>query len=675
MKFYRKDLRCKIIFIFAFVIGLVTFQGNVLRAVDNGFFSSLDRFSQILVTGRIIAYDAGVDSQGWNLGSVKVNDVLEYTEDNLNTYNKLHQKDEVRSVVYFPYQSQYGIQGAFFLGLHKLFGIKTPGGLQFVNAALFSVVIALLSVLFVRVYDWKFALVFFFVMITSPWVVSFARNLYWVPFLWFLPTVFSSMLYLNRDAATSKKWILSIGVLASIFLKSLAGYEYLSAITIFACAPFVVGPFFRSEKKDYIYNIRMAVWVGLLCVLGFMCAIIIHAGMRGDSVLDGIANIIEQDVKKRTYGDPAGFDPILRASLTASVADVLGIYWWKWATPLFAGISAIFLNVGVAFVLAGACYSLAKRRVSDAKVFALVVITLLCPLSWFVLAKGHSFVHVQLNYVLWYFGFIQALTYAAIILVPAMFADGYRLLKRGSFIDKAIMAALACAIFSLVWVLHVKQKDIEHEQFLALSVDSFEVGSGVKVFLFQNNEMAIIKEKCDAADFTKMFFVHAFPESAEGKKGIVEGMLNLDFKVDSGNKNNTFLSKYYGSCKAVLKLPNFGLAKIAIGQYTLPDVKVAWQGSINLSSKRYVASVVPFDLTDANWMAGVSTFDSGFFVENNFLNRQSLKVGDELLFNSSGKKRVTRIDYSDQFINVFLVGEILTPKLDGYPNNVIISAP
>jgi hypothetical protein len=662
-------------FVLAFVIGLATFQGNVFRAVDDSFFSSLDRFSQILVTGRVIAHDAGVDSQGWNLGSVKVNDVLEYTENNLNTYNNLRQKGEVESVVYFPYQSQYGIQGAFFLGLHNVLGINSPDGLQFVNAALFSVIIALLSVLFVRVYDWKFALVFFIVMITSPWVVSFARNMYWVPFLWFLPAVFSSMLYLSRDAASSTKWALSIGVLASIFVKSLAGYEYLSAITIFACAPFVAGPFFRSEKKDYIYNIRMAVWVGVLCVLGFMCALMIHSGMRGDSIFDGIVNIVEQDVKKRTYGDPAGFDPVLRESLTASVSDVLRIYWWKWATPLFAGISAVFLNVGAAFVLVGACYSLAKKRASDAKVFVLVAITLLCPLSWFVLAKGHSFVHVQLNYVLWYFGFIQALTYAVVILVPTMFADGYRFVKRRGFFGLAIMVALPCVLFLLAWILHVKQLDSEREQYLKLSVESFDVGSGVEVLLFQNNEMVLVKEKCDASDFTRMFFVHAFPDEPEGKNGIVDGMLNLDFKIESSNKNATLFSKYYGSCTAVLKLPNFGLAKIDIGQYTLPDVKVTWQGSINLTSKKYVDSVTPYDLSDGNWTAGISTFDSGFFVENTFFNRQSLKVGGELLLKGSGKKRIAKIDYSDSFINVFLNGEFLIPKLDGYPNNVIISAP
>lgn len=672
MKFYNKEISAKFIFIVAFVIGLATFQSNMFRAVDNGFFSGLDRFSQILVTGRVIAHDAGVDSQGWNLGSVKINGILEYTEDNLDTYNRLHEQGQVDSVVYFPYLSQYGIQGAFFLAVHKVLGIDSPRGLQFVNAALFSLVVALLSLLFIRVYDKKFALVFFLVMITSPWVVSFARNLYWVPFLWFLPTIFSSMLYLNKDATVRIKAILGLGVVAAVFLKSLAGYEYLSAITIFACAPFLVGPFFRAENRNHAYNMKMAVLVGALCVVGFLCALIIHAGMRGDSIASGIANIIEQDVKKRTYGDPASFDPILRESLTASVVDVLDIYWWKWATPLFAGIPAIFLSIGTVFVGLAAGYSLLRKRVADVRVFVLFAVTLLCPLSWFVLAKGHSFVHVQLNYVLWYFGFVQALAYAVVALAPPMIVDIYRFVMRCGWIAKGMVLVVPCILVLLAWIPYVKQQDAERAQHLASAVDSYDVAAGVKVMLFQNNEMSVFKKHCDASDFVNMFFVHVFPDSPEGKTGVVDGFLNLDFKMNSSNQNGLLFSEFYGSCEAVIKLPNYGVTKINIGQYSLPDVNVIWQDSVNLTRRGLVDSVTPFNLTDGNWTKGISTFAAGFFVENTLQNRQTLRLGGELLFKSSGMKKITRIDYSDQYINVFLDGGFLNPKLDGYPSKVTI---
>lgn len=673
MKFYNKGISSKLLFVFVFLIGLATFQGNIFRTVDDGFFSGLDRFSQILVTGRIIAHDAGVDSQGWNLGSVKINNILEYTEDNLKTYNQLHDKGHVESVVYFPYLSQYGIQGAFFLAVHEVLGINSPEGLQFVNAALFSLVIALLSILFVRVYDWKFALVFFLVMVTSPWTVSFARNLYWVPFLWFLPTVFSSMLYLGKETASHIKWILGICVVAAVFLKSLAGYEYLSAITIFACAPFLVGPFFRSSDRNYVFNIKMAVLVGALCVLGFICALLIHAGMRGESIANGLVNILEQDVKKRTYGDPAGFDPILRESLTASVGDVLNIYWWKWSTPVFAGIPAFFLSFATLFVCLGAVYSLVKKRTADTRVFLLIAVTLLCPLSWFVLAKGHSFVHVQLNYVLWYFGFIQALAYAVVTLAPPMIADVYRFLKRSSLIGKAMVVVLPCALILLAWIPHVKQQDAERSKYFASALKSFDVANGVKALLLQTNELILVKDRCDTSDFTGMFFVHAFPDNPQGKTGVVDGFLNLDFKMNSSNQNSTLFSNYYGSCDASIKLPNYALTKIDVGQYTSPDIIVTWQGRVNFDNEVFVESVTPFDLTDGNWVAGISTFASGFFIENTLLNRQALRVGSELLFKASGKKTITQIDYFDQYINVYVAGGRLNPKLDGYPNKVIIS--
>ena len=35
-------------------------------------------------------------------------------------------------------------------------------------------------------------------------------------------------------------------------------------------------------------------------------------------------------------------------------------------------------------------------------------------LSWFILGKAHSYVHTHMNYVLWYFGFIQICLYIII---------------------------------------------------------------------------------------------------------------------------------------------------------------------------------------------------------------------------------------------------------------------
>ncbi|MBJ2289909.1 hypothetical protein JFT44_08120 [Pseudomonas sp. MF5691] len=670
MKFYNGKILLPLTFFIAFFIGLVSFQKNMLGSVDNDFFAGLDRFSQILVTGRIIAHDAHVDDQGWNLGSVTINGVLEYSDNNLNTFNELVKKNEVSSVIYFPYQSHYGIQGAFFLWLHDTFNIDDVDGLQFVNSIFFSLVIAALSVLFIRVYDWKFALVFFFVMVTSPWVVSFARNMYWVPFLWFLPAVLSSMLYLAKRPLI--KGLLLVGVFFSVFIKSLAGYEYLSTITIFACSVFIVGPFFRTESVNYAYNVRMAALVFATCVVGFLCALVIHAEMRGDSVASGLMNILEQDVKKRTYGDPAAFDPILRESLTASVVDVIRKYWFDWKTPLFFGIPAYLLSFATIFFLVGFCYSFFRKKGFDLKPMVLIVFFLLCPMSWYVLAKGHSFVHTQLNYVLWYFGFMQALVYGVIVYLLIIGADAYRFLRGLGVKGMVIAALLPCLLVLVGMFLSARELDKEQDRIFESSVDSFDVGADFTVILSKSKELIFFKKDCAAADLNNTFFVHAYPEKSESHTGMNSGFLNLDFKMPSSSKGKKWLSKYYGSCTAVVELPPYSLGKLDVGQYTLPDVVIIWKESLSLAGKYYSGSVTPFNLTDGNWLDGIFRFNAAFFVENNFVNRQSLKVGDNLLLGGSGKREILRIDYSAEYISVFLDGEPLNPALDGYPNKVLI---
>lgn len=41
-------------------------------------------------------------------------------------------------------------------------------------------------------------------------------------------------------------------------------------------------------------------------------------------------------------------------------------------------------------------------------------VSLLVSASWFILGKGHSYIHTSLNFVMWYFGFVQFCIYIII---------------------------------------------------------------------------------------------------------------------------------------------------------------------------------------------------------------------------------------------------------------------
>ena len=55
-----------------------------------------------------------------------------------------------------------------------------------------------------------------------------------------------------------------------------------------------------------------------------------------------------------------------------------------------------------------------KKNQLNIETAAMYVVFFMTSVSWFILAKAHSFVHTQMNYVLWYFGYIQICFYVIV---------------------------------------------------------------------------------------------------------------------------------------------------------------------------------------------------------------------------------------------------------------------
>lgn len=655
----------------ASLIAVTVFQSNRLNTAEKSFFETFDRFSQGLVVGNIVAHDAGVADATWNLGFVTVNGDPEQSDNIWNTYKQLVESNVPVSVTQSLYESQYGIQGVIFLALHNVFGIDSLEGLQLFNTVAFALTITALAFLFIRTYDLRFGAIFYFVMIGSPWVVSFARNLYWVPFTWFLPAVFAAMAYLAKNRRDRALCLLGVGV--AVFLKSLAGYEYLSNMTLFACSVFVIAPFFREKDRQHWFNFKLGCLAFIVCIAGFIAALLIHAGMRGDTIAQGLVNILEQDVKRRTYGDPSHFDPILRASLTASITDVISMYWTQWRTPVVFWIPAQVLNLAVGFVLVGLIYSLIKRKTAGVKVLAVLVIYFLASISWFVAAKAHSFIHTQLNFVLWYFGFIQALSYAVCSMALVLGRDVLAWCKTLNGKQNLLLAGGAAAtltlIFCVVDYLRTEALDQQIDQRLAGSIASVDVGNGFKMLFFKNKQAVLMKTGCSKFQPQYTVMLHVLPDTPNATE------VNMDFDWRQHAIGSTWLSKYRDTCMAEPPLPNLRIKSFKIGQYKInkhQELKILWEGGAEIGDARYFDAVQAMDYTDVNWEKGIHRVTPAFFLPNNFANRQSLKVGDVLKLDTSQQRPISQIAYSGDFINVYFEGAPLSPQQSGFPHKLEI---
>lgn len=320
---------------------------------------------------------------------------------------------------YSNYFSQYGLQGKIYSYLFNNLDFKVKT-IYKINCLLLSIVIVFLAYLSKKIFNLKFAIIFFISFCFSPWVISFARNLYWIEFSWFLPAIFIWSAYLTK--LNKIKIICFTAFVTSALFKSLCGYEYLSSILLFASAPYIY-KCFNCAKDLLLKQFCKIALIGILGTIGFIIAVIIHSYLlsNGD-VLKGMKIIWEQEVLRRTYGDPNSFPEELAASLMSSVWSVIYTYIVNWKTNLLfcdkyviLGLNECSFCILLCFITFMFVYTIIYKKYRlFKKDFAIFITFLLPALSWFILAKSHSYVHVHMNYVLWYMGAIASLVYCLI---------------------------------------------------------------------------------------------------------------------------------------------------------------------------------------------------------------------------------------------------------------------
>lgn len=318
-----------------------------------------------------------------------------------------------------PYKSQFGLQGLIFSFAYENLGLKSLRSLQTLNSVLLGVIVVALSWVYGKALGTPFGALFFVSMIGSPWVVSIGRNLYWSPFLWFLPALLSAIFYLHHNRQRRLPMIVAIGV--AVFLKCLCGYEYMSAIVLFACSIFLVDQFLPEPRMSRMNAISTVLQIFVVSIAAFACALLMQALLKGGSIGEALWSIWRDDVLRRTHGDPTSFpDPLIAASLKASVFDVLATYVFQWDTSLVFGVPGSLFPYLVATAAGLIAFKAWAADTTFRRDLGLMVAFGAPAVSWFVLGKAHSFVHVHLNYVLWYFGFVAALLHVILTGIRAV---------------------------------------------------------------------------------------------------------------------------------------------------------------------------------------------------------------------------------------------------------------
>ncbi|SFN31693.1 glucosyltransferase domain-containing protein [Dokdonella immobilis] len=351
--------------------------------------------------------------QGANLGKVATTrpEPIEWdSEETAPESIRLFERHPAEEPIAFEYyRAQFGLQQIVYSYLSRTLGLTTLAQLQTIPAILTALVLAGLFFTYLQLYNRLFAVLFLLSLACAPYFLSMARNLYWNPYLMLAPALAAAFLYQARTRTGQGLLLGLIGLL--MMLKCLSSYEYLTSVTLLACSVLLVAPMFGDPEARPRWKLAAAVFA--VCVVGFVAAFLIHASVRGDTLLAGIRNIYVEDIARRTFGDPNSFAGETGESLRASVWDVLKIYFFEYPgrrTMIVPG--KVFLGL-FALSIAGIGYKFLTRHPLARRDAYTFVVFLLVPLSWFILAKGHSFTQTHINFVLWYVGFMPALLFVA----------------------------------------------------------------------------------------------------------------------------------------------------------------------------------------------------------------------------------------------------------------------
>ncbi len=388
--------------------GLLTasFSSNALGVVSERAFWEFQRDSESLVMGRIVQTRVeGMFSQGGLAGRrgqpSRRTPAFQY---------KLY-RDGHPASGFTPYRSHPGANGWLAAAADGLMPRRVGGHLgvlQTGTAALSALVFAGATALTWRRFGLVAALVLLAGTLASPWVTLFSRNLWWSLWAMYLPMLGAAWCVARRP---SLRTVAALAAVAMAIKVAMTGYEYVTAVLISGMVPFVyawaASRFAHASVRSataYLGGLIAAGTVGLGVLIG-------QNALQSGSWATGAQHVLTV-LGNRTHGDPSAHEAVYQAALSASVWESTRPYvfrlgpfshgaeaWWSYGTWCI-----------VTAVVCGLALWLARSNKESAAslrgLVAATVCSVLAPLSWFILFKGHSFIHVHMNAIVWHLPFV-----------------------------------------------------------------------------------------------------------------------------------------------------------------------------------------------------------------------------------------------------------------------------
>jgi hypothetical protein len=391
------------------------FDHNAWDVVREKKFETFQNDSESLVLARMVASrQYGLTSYGALMGWGDSDPLNLHDSDYQHQYDVYFAGGDFQA--YSVYKSQTGFQAFFFSLLDRLSPLTPKWNLRLFRG-LMALLLALTLSFFIlwiyREFGGFAALVVFITTLLSPWITLFGRNLLYFTWAFYLPMVLTAF-YLAREKRSGQVSNKMLGwlVFAAVAFKCLFdGYDFIIPSLAMIFIPIIYYGFLdKWNFRRFVTRLSVAV---VACAGGVITGIIMLAFQLrfvDGSFSAGLADVLGT-FGRRTYGDPSLYPSMYAESLKANPISVLATYLFNDYVLAFINLHFFDLIVIVAiFTLVYLAIDkfIKLNLLNKNRAYALIGATwvsVLSPISWFVIFKGQAYVHTHTNYLAWYMPF------------------------------------------------------------------------------------------------------------------------------------------------------------------------------------------------------------------------------------------------------------------------------
>lgn len=174
------------------------------------------------------------------------------------------------------YLSQIGAQGIVLAGLYQFLDGANVAYYSLIAANVFAFLSAAsvaVAVPFLYRNSGLFGVLLVFALFASSrWMFAFSHSLYWALFTLIMPLTYAIAFGHLLEGGRRARSMFLIGLGVIIFVKSVCGYEYITTLTLLACAGYLVS----TVESEGTLRVKPLVAIFAACLAGFGVAFIVH---------------------------------------------------------------------------------------------------------------------------------------------------------------------------------------------------------------------------------------------------------------------------------------------------------------------------------------------------------------------------------------------------------------